>query len=36
MEIVIPVLIVIFIIAVIILPSIVDDILEGDDKDGNK
>ena len=33
MEIVIPVLIVIFIIAVIILPSIVDDILEGDDKD---
>ena len=33
MEIVIPVLIVIFIIAVIILPSIVDDIFEGDDKD---
>ena len=32
MEIVIPVLIVIFIIAVVILPAIVDDILEGDEK----
>ena len=33
MDIVIPVVILIFIIAVIRLPSIVDDILEGDDKD---
>ena len=33
MEIVIPILIVIFIIAVVVLPAIVDDFLEGDDKD---
>ena len=32
MEIVIPILIVIFIIAVVVLPAIVDDFLEGDDK----
>ena len=34
MEIVIPVLLVIFIIAVVILPAIVHDFLEGDDKNG--
>lgn len=33
MEIAIPILIVIFIIAVVILPAIIDDFLEGDDKD---
>lgn len=33
MNIVIPILIIIFIIVVVILPAIVDDFLDGDDKD---
>lgn len=33
MEIAIPILIIVFIVLVIIVPSIVDDFLDGDDKD---
>ena len=33
MEIAIPILIIVFIVLVVIVPSIVDDFLEGDDKD---
>lgn len=33
MEIVIPILFIIFIIVVVILPAIVDEFLDGDDKD---
>ena len=33
MEIAIPILIIVFIVLVVIVPSIVDDFLDGDDKD---
>ena len=33
MEIAIPILIIVFIVLVVIVPSVVDDFLDGDDKD---